>query len=129
MLTRNATATLFAAILVSIIVCLVVSSKRPVQEHQQAPRQLPAPPTPMAETSVASWMLQLDGYVRHCITGNIIGRAPRNFMTKHFTVSSTIREATNNLSHSFKNVFDKRVWGTEANPDFKGPIASGEFNC
>jgi len=81
---------------------------------------------PVEDRSLRSWMLQPDGYVRNCITGKIIGRARRNFTTNAITVPKSNRESEDLRKQSFQEVFEKRLWGTQSDPNFKGPIASGK---
>jgi len=102
-------------IIVIIAVSAVSYNKYVYQKHHQR-----------AEESARSWMLQPDGHVRNCITGNKIGRIRQNFTTNAITVPVSTGETAEMRQQSFQNVFDKRVWGTWSDPNIKGPISSGK---
>jgi len=110
----------FDAILLIIVIIAVSAVSYNKYVYQKHPLRV------RAVESARSWMLQPDGHVRNCITGNAIGRIRQNFTTNAITVPVSTRETAEMRQQSFQNVFDKRVWGTWSDPNIKGPISSGK---
>jgi len=70
-------------------------------------------------------VMEPDGYIRNCVTGGIFGKVLRDVESKSiYDINVTVQDHEHR-KQIFKEIFDKRIWGTEKDADFKGPIASG----
>ena len=68
-----------------------------------------------------------DGYVRNCVTGDVIGHRPKLMSTERLEVTTNDSpEDAKSRVDSFQSVFDKRAWGANADPAYKGLQASGK---
>ena len=66
------------------------------------------------------------GYVRNCVTGDVIGHRPKLMRTEPLQVTTNDSpEDAKSRVDSFQSVFDKRAWGANADPAYKGLQASG----
>jgi len=71
-------------------------------------------------------LLRADGVIRHCITGNIIGKVSPDLKTSPVRLGKAkIAESAPVRQRSFKQVFDSRAWGHSWDAQFKGLNASG----
>lgn len=72
-------------------------------------------------------LLSGDGFVRNCITNEIIGRIPDDLKTALFRSPNGISpETTEDRKKSFQKVFNTRAWGHSWDTQHKGLNASGE---
>lgn len=72
-------------------------------------------------------LLSGDGFVRNCITNEIIGQLPKDLKTVLFKSPSGISpETAEDRKKSFQKVFNTRAWGHSWDTQHKGLNASGE---
>jgi hypothetical protein len=71
-------------------------------------------------------LLRSDGFVRNCISGDIIGKVPLHMVTAPVKLRKwKVVESSHSRQRSFKKVFDSRAWGHSWDAQYKGLNASG----
>ncbi len=84
--------------------------------------------TPVTQlTNISSWSyLVNDKYVRHCITGEVIGQVPRDIQHQELQDIQTPSSETSDIRRtSFQKVFDTRAWGHSWDTSYRDMNASG----
>jgi hypothetical protein len=71
-------------------------------------------------------LLRSDGFIRNCISGNIIGKVPLHVKTVPVRLQKLkVVESAPARQRSFKKVFDTRAWGHSWDAQYRGLNASG----